>query len=89
MPKELKIGGHLWTVKLEKLPEDDLGSTDWNTLTITISNELPKDQQYSALLHEIFHACNSTLGSTDMGHALLDSLAEQIYQVLSDNDIRF
>lgn len=85
MPKELKIGGHIWKVKVEKLPEDDLGSTDWNTLTITISNELPTDLQHSALLHEIFHACNSTLGSTDMGHALLDSLAEQLYQVLSDN----
>ena len=85
MPKELKIGGHIWTVKVEKLPEDDLGSTDWNTLTITISNELPEDLQYSALLHEIFHAMNSTLGSTDMGHALLDSLSEQLYQVLADN----
>lgn len=89
MPKELKIGGHIWTIKVEKLPEDDLGSTDWNTLTITISSELPTDLQHSALLHEIFHACNSTLGSTEMGHALLDSLAEQIYQVFSDNDIRF
>ena len=87
MPKELKIGGHTWKVKLEKLGDDDLGSTDWNTLTITISNEIPLDLQYSSLLHEIMHAMNSTLGSTDMGHALLDSLSEQLYQTLHDNGL--
>lgn len=81
----LKIGGHLWQVVYEKLPEDELGSTDWNSKTISISNELPDDMRMSALIHEIFHACNSTLGSTEMGHALLDSLAEQLYQVLSEN----
>jgi hypothetical protein len=87
MPEELKIGGHIWKVKLEKLSEDDLGSTDWNTKTILISNELPEDMQHSALLHEILHACNSTWGSTEMGHALLDSIAEQLYQVISDNKL--
>jgi hypothetical protein len=87
MPKKLKIGSHTWQVVVRKLEEDDLGSTDWNTLTISISSSLPPSLQKSALIHEIFHACNSTLGSTDMGHALLDSLAEQITQVLVDNKL--
>jgi hypothetical protein len=35
-----------------------------------------------ALIHEAMHFMNSSLN-----HALLDSLAEQIYQVLADNKL--
>lgn len=87
MPKELKIGSHTWRIVFEKLPENELGSTDWDTLTISISNTLPLSLQKSTLIHEILHACNSSLGDSEIGHALLDSLAEQLTQVLVDNGL--
>lgn len=82
---KLKIGGHTWNVEYKEI--EDLGKTDWNTLTITISSVVPESIQKSALIHEILHACNSSLGGSEVGHAFLDSIAEQLYQVLSDNDM--
>ncbi len=86
IPQTLKIGGHVWQVVFKKM-DDKLGDTDWNTATITIDDSLPQSMKESAFIHEIMHCCNSTLGDTDFGHSLLDSLAEQIYQVMSDNNL--
>lgn len=85
IPKQLKVGGHLFQVIIEKkseLGENDLGMTDKTKNIIYISEELSESQKYSTLIHEIFHIINATLE-----HNLLDSLSEQLYQVLSDNNL--
>jgi hypothetical protein len=71
-------------VKFSRLDELN-GEFDAETNTITISEDLPHSQAFSTLFHEILHACNTTIGDTPIGHALVDSLAEQLAQVLSDN----
>lgn len=86
--KKIKIGGHLFKIEKRKIHHDNLAECDYNKTTITISNEIEDHSlQCSSLLHEIIHACNSTFGSEHMDHCLLDSLSEQLYQVLSDNDL--
>lgn len=85
IPKQLKIGGHLVTVFLDttKFETDDkCGHADANKNEIVIDSNLSQSQQESTLLHEILHFINAPLD-----HALLDSLAEQLYQVLKDNNL--
>jgi len=88
MNKILKIGGHIVNVEYKLLPDAN-GEFDYETNTITISTDISPSHQQAALLHEILHCLNSTLDSHDYGHAFLDSLAEQLYQVLSDNSVCF
>ena len=81
IPNRLKIGAHIYTVIVTDL-ETKYGLHDCSSATITIDASLPDSRKGSTLLHEVLHALNS-----ELDHALLDSLSEQIYQVLSDNDL--
>jgi len=87
IPKKLKIGGHIFDVDCSKELDGMNGQTTWKKSLIEIDNAIPQSQKESTLIHEIFHVINSTLGDEDMGHALQDSLSEQLYQVLKDNNL--
>ena len=84
IPPSLKLGGHTIKVVFAVLEKCN-GESDFATNTITIDSSLTKSQQESTLFHEILHFSNSTLDDSELGHALLDALAEQLYQVFSDN----
>lgn len=87
LPKKVKIGGHMFKIVFKEL-EDDNGSLDWRTNTITIDSKLPLNHQWATLIHEAFHGFNTTMDTqNDFGHALLDSLSEQFYAFLVDNKI--
>lgn len=83
---KIKIGAHDINIRHIEL-ENDNGSFDWNTNTITLSSKLPPDQTFSTLIHEWLHVCNSTLDNDTLGHALLDSIAEQLAQIMWDNGV--
>ena len=92
IPKKIRIGGH--TVKIvfgiinDDMGKGELAETNYENNTITIDSRLARSQQESALIHEIFHLLNGTFNSSsNYAHALLDSLSEQFYQVLSDNKL--
>ena len=97
---ELKIGGHLVTVKFYPMSEmrGDMGSS-WNAHNIIqICQDYPDSQQEETILHEILHHCMSNLGfhydSDRTSNAIhsektVESLAEALYQVLKDNQIIF
>ena len=87
LPKKLKIGGHVFTVDASKELDNSNGETDYKKNLISICKTITKDQQESTLIHEIFHCVNTTFCDKDTSHILLDSLAEQLYQVLSDNKL--
>lgn len=88
IPKKLKVGGHIITVDASKdLGEDLNGDFDTEKLLIRISSALPKSMQGATLVHEVFHALNPAFDNDPIGHALLESLSEQWYQVLSDNNM--
>jgi hypothetical protein len=82
IPKKLKIGGHHYTVRLlEGWQEGEaVGTEDPNKNQITLDSELSQSRREAKFFHEIFHVLNYGID-----HALMDSLAEQFYQVLADN----
>lgn len=84
---KLRVGGHDITVKYAKL-ENDLASFDWNTNTITICDDIPESQKEASLLHEIMHVLVTSFDD-GMGHAFMDSLSQQLYQVMKDNNLCF
>ena len=84
--KHIKIGGH--KIKITHEPDKDNDgyfSTDKNQ--INISPNITKTRAGVTLIHEALHAVNPTFDDHTNGHALLCSLAEQIYQVLEDNKL--
>lgn len=90
IPKQVKIGGHLYKILITKDPtllEGALALIDEHLGMIYIDGASPQSVRESALIHEIFHALNGTLGDSELGHALIESLSEQFYQVLSDNHL--
>lgn len=84
IPKTLKIGGHTIKVIIEKrkLETTAWAHADKGKNEIVLDGGLPQSQMESTLIHEILHLINNPLD-----HALLDSLAEQLYQVLKDNNL--
>jgi hypothetical protein len=78
IPGHLKIGAHTYTVQRGIIHK--FGETNKVKQTITLDSELTGSQLSVTLLHEILHAINN-----EFDHPLLDRLAEQLYQVLSDN----
>lgn len=86
IPKTLKVGGHIYKVFLKEL-DDCSGETDMKKLSISIDKNAPQSVQEATLIHEIMaHCINSTFaGENHIAHGLMDSLSEQMYQVLSEN----
>lgn len=84
MGRVLNIGGHKIRV-VEKDLDDFYGEFDFETNTIFIHKHMSQGQKDSTLLHEIFHVLLPTVGDTEFGHAWIDSLSQQLYQVFRDN----
>jgi len=87
IPNKLKIGGHIFKIDYSKELENENGKTEWKENTIYLCKTLPQDQKESTLIHEIIHCCNTSIGDTNSHHAIIDSLAEQLYQVFKDNNL--
>lgn len=84
IPKQIKIGGHKVKIVYKKLEGSD-GLWDSTKNQITINSELPPSQKEVTLIHELLHAINANWSETQYGHAMLESISQQLYQVLSDN----
>ena len=86
IPSRVRVGGH--TIKVfitKKMPTDDpecYGLFNAEKNTIYINADLSQSYRESTFMHEIMHAMNSTIN-----HEFLDSLSEQFYQVLSQNNL--
>lgn len=88
IPKKAKIGGITYKVVVADnwlgSGYDD-GETCWRKPrgnTIYVNSELTDEAKSIVFLHEALHAMNST-----MNHEFLDSLAQQLYAFLSDNNL--
>jgi len=84
IPKKLKIGAHQYDIVLTKDVFE--GATCGIQLRkegkLVVNADLPKTHQGATLFHEILHALNS-----ELDHTLLDSLAEQLYEVFESNSL--
>lgn len=88
IPTKVKIGGILYQVHItedwlgrgeadgQKFYDKDMGNS------IYIAEHLSKEAKEVTFIHEMLHCMNTTID-----HEFLDSLAEQIYQAFSDNDL--
>lgn len=85
IPTVLKIGGHWITVDCSQELENINGEFSATKNTIKICKTLPDSQKEQALFHEILHAINSEMDGNLVGHIMLESIAQQLYQVFSDN----
>ncbi len=81
IPVTFNSQGLIWVVKYSSDIEDN-GQTDWDSQTITIRAQLSPEAQLSTFIHEVFHTLNSTID-----HALLDSLSNQFFQVIKENNL--
>ena len=83
---KLKIGGHSYRVEYtdlrSKLESGECGKVSREKGIIYIDNTLIKSEQDVALIHEIFHILN-----TELNHELLESLSQQLFQVMKDNKL--
>lgn len=84
IPKTLKIGAHDYEIVVTKdiFEGATCGIQLRKESKLGVNSDLPESHQGSTLFHEIFHALNS-----ELDHTVLDSLAEQLYQVLADNSM--
>jgi hypothetical protein len=86
IPKQLKIGAHIYAVNIRKIDgqesTENCGITSRINSEIAISKDLPPSHRGATLFHETLHALNS-----ELDHTLLESLGEQLYQVLSENNL--
>ena len=81
IPKKIKIGGHIYTIKMvdgEDI-DNDAGEQNRSRNIIKIRKDLPQTQIEETLIHEILHACNNGLKEE-----VIDGLAVTLYQVLKD-----
>lgn len=88
IPKKVKVGGVTYSVKLA---EDWIGNRGYDGEfcmseprgnVIYIDSSLTQEGKEITLIHEALHAMNST-----MSHEFLDSLSQQLYQFLKDNNL--
>lgn len=86
IPETLKIGAHevrvLFADSWPEADPDTLGHSFPERGEIFIKTGLPDSQSFVVFIHEVMHFCNGT-----MNHEVLDSLAQQLGQVLWDNDL--
>lgn len=87
IPKKLKIGGHIVKIDCSLVLDNEDGRWESKENKIYICKSLPQTQKEVVLVHEILHACNAVFGDTEIAHMILDSLSQQLYQVLKDNKL--
>lgn len=84
LPKQLKIGGHLYRINYVHTPEAleiaTVGLKNARTGEITIDIDQIDSEVWTTLIHEIFHVING-----ELKEELVDSLAQQVFQVIQDN----
>ena len=88
-PKKLKIGAHTYTVREIEFPNDGYGFEDGTQgrSEILIRKGLCRTQKIATLLHEIMGASNATMHGDQVLHALVEAQAQQLAQVLIDNNL--
>jgi hypothetical protein len=87
IPKKLKIGGHIVKIEQGDFEGDFLGRSDTTENVIKLQDKMCQSQKEATLLHETLHFLNTTWGDTLLGHIALNSIGEQLYQVLKDNKL--
>lgn len=93
LPERIKIGAHWWTIKHDSIDvprmrdENVYGESDEKTFTIAIDYGRAHERQAETLLHEIYHAIQTTwlLPKDRSDEAVVKATTAGLLQVLRDN----
>lgn len=91
IPAAIRIDGIDYRVEHSDAPvlvdrQECLGSIDYITTTIKLSNEQSEQAKQQTLLHEVFHGLMRCKGlQVEDEELLVDMLSRGMYQVLEDN----
>lgn len=80
IPDKIKINGITYTVRKQLL--NDFGNFDAKRKLIIIADDLNDDVEELTLWHEMLHAANY-----EMSEMEVESLAQQIVQIIRDNKL--
>ena len=80
IPPSVKIGAHTYKVVWREM--DICEQIDREKMEICVNPQHAKSVQESTFFHEVLHGINN-----ELDHELLDSLAEQLYLFLTENDL--
>ena len=73
VPSSFQLGGATWTVSwVRVLAHGDLGSTDRDTCTISIRDDLSDQVAQATFWHELLHAIEYTRGLLNDAHNEVD-----------------
>ena len=89
IPTKLKIGGIIWKIQQVDEAEIDcdnhtIGDQSESTQIIRIAKNLSPQMKWAVLLHEIIHCVDAQLD-----HDIVEMLANQLFQVFSENKLTF
>lgn len=87
IPKKLKIGGHIVTVReVEEVVDGEKWAGGWTESQnlIEIRKAQAQSQKEVTLIHEILHCINLQLD-----HDHVEFLSQALYQVIKDNKLYF
>jgi hypothetical protein len=91
IPKQIKIGGHVYDVEMDPklyLTEGSPGTILHFAKKIAIDPNTAESYQAECLLHEIIEALNRN-NELDLAHTQITALSEGLFQVLRDNRLDF
>ena len=88
IPNKIKIGGHIFKVKIfsGKFSDDKAGRVEGQKNMIYLNADYVQSKQESVLLHEVIHELD-WLNGLGLNEKQIDSLTEGLYQVLKDNKL--
>ena len=92
IPKTIKVGGHTYEVVIDEHlwhNENLHGQVDYNNQVITLDTYGHPQQLSATFIHEVLHAIDRYFNNKALTEDEIDSMAEGLFQVLSDMGITF
>lgn len=86
IPKQVKIGAHIYTVYISPHGGETLGLCDHDNLEIFIEPRASGTQQAETFFHECLHAIFEQIGEVN-DEQRVQRIAHAFYQLLADNSL--
>ena len=85
IPNTVKIQSHTYEIKLvapNELGNHDDGNVNKEKGVIVLNKKLIRTELEAAFIHEVLHVLNN-----ELSHETIESLAQQLYLFLSENEL--
>ena len=92
IPKSIKVGGHTYKVVIDEHlwhNENLHGEADYNNHIIKLDPAGHRESFAQTFLHEVLHVIDKHFDNKALTEDEIDSMAEGLFQVLSDMGITF